>query len=133
MSGKEFDQLLLNRIRTPDGTELTSWHRHDFVTYEDANGHTYMVDGGTAYIRRYLVADAPHTELSEYYEVGNQEHNRKHARWGTYGKSGTDPLKRVCIKDLETDHIEAIIANCHHMSDIYRTIMEAELEHRNAT
>jgi hypothetical protein len=39
-------RIVANRIRTPDGTILESKHRHDYVTYTDANGKQYMVDGG---------------------------------------------------------------------------------------
>ena len=45
-------RLILNRIKTPDGTILTSYNRHDYVSYEDANGLEYMVDGGLEYLRR---------------------------------------------------------------------------------
>ncbi len=125
------ETILQNKIRTPDGTILQSWHRHDFKTYEDANGHTYMVDGGTAYMRRYLVEAAPYTELSVEYEVGNHAHNREHAYWGTYGKEGTDSLKRVLIKDLSNSHLRNILASCQgSMSGIYRIMMQAEQKHR---
>ena len=40
------EELLLNQIKTPDGTILRSHSRHDYVTHVDANGHEYMVDGG---------------------------------------------------------------------------------------
>ena len=42
VSGEDFEveRLLLNRMQTPDGTVLTSWSRHDYRTYTDANGET---------------------------------------------------------------------------------------------
>jgi len=38
-------------LRTPDGTIIRSRHRHDYVTYTDANGKKYMIDGGLDYVR----------------------------------------------------------------------------------
>jgi hypothetical protein len=35
------DRLVYNAIRTPDGTVLVSYSRHDYKTYTDANGHEY--------------------------------------------------------------------------------------------
>lgn len=124
------DRLLLNRIRTPDGTELTSWFRHDYRTYEDANGHTYMVDGGTDYLRRSLVLAAPFEELSEYYEEENHEHNREYFSWGSYGKDGKGPLRRVLLKDLEDDHIEAILKTQIHISEWLRELFKSEVAYR---
>lgn len=124
------DQLLLNRIRTPDGTVLTSWHRHDYNTYEDVNGHTYMVDGGTDYLRRTVVAVAPYEELSEYYETGNHEHNREYFCWGSYGKDGKGPSRRILLKDLEDDHIEAILKTQTHIDEWVRKLFEREVTYR---
>ena len=59
-------RIVSNRIRTPDGTILESMHRHDYVTYLDANGKEYMVDGGLDYLRRNVHDDAPYEELSVY-------------------------------------------------------------------
>ncbi len=41
----------------------------------------------------------------------NSEHKflRKVETWGTFGKSGTDPLKFILIKDIHDDHLESII------------------------
>lgn len=44
--------IILNQIQTPDGTILTSHHRHDFVGHTDANGKFYAVDGGRDYLKR---------------------------------------------------------------------------------
>jgi len=38
--------LIANALRTPDGTVLESKSRHDYKEYIDANGKTYMIDGG---------------------------------------------------------------------------------------
>ena len=130
MSGNH-EQLLLNRIRTPDGTVLTSWYRHDYRTHEDDNGHTYMVDGGTAYARRNLVPAVPYTELSQYYREGDHVHNSKYAHWGTYGKDGDQPLRRVPIASMTTAHIQACLDNVPWMAPLHQDIMKAELEKRN--
>lgn len=34
---------------------------------------------------------------------------REIADWGTYGKNGDEPLKRILIKDISNDHLENVI------------------------
>lgn len=101
-------RLFRNAIRTPDGTIIESFHVHDYVTHKDANGETYMVDGGLDYLRRNLCAEK-YTDLSESEIEGDHEHNRQYFRWGTYGKEGTDPLRHVVLMDMSTNHIKAIL------------------------
>lgn len=62
MSDKKDPQILLNRIRTPDGVILTSRYRHDYVSHVDENGNLYAVDGGFDYLRR--VGPDDYEELS---------------------------------------------------------------------
>jgi hypothetical protein len=123
------EKLVSNRIRTPDGTILESRHRHDYVTYIDANGKEYMVDGGLDYLRRNIHDDAPYEELSLYC---NSDHEaiREVFRWGTRGIDGKQPLTWLVLKDMTTDHVEAIIETQTHLRDHIRQVFVNELNFR---
>lgn len=119
-------KILVNMISTPDGTVLVSNHRHDYVTYRDKNGLIYMVDGGNNYLRRTVHEDHPYTEMSVY---STDDHllKRNTFTWGTYGKDGKSPLRRVLLRLLAKDHIEAILETQHHLSPQVREMFEEEL------
>ena len=123
------EKYLANRIRTPDGTILESMHRHDYVTYIDANGKEYMVDGGLDYLRRNVHDDAPYTELSV---LSTDEHSviREVFKWGTYGIDGKQKLKYVILKDMSWDHIEAILETQTQLRDHVRQVFVNELDYR---
>jgi hypothetical protein len=125
--------IVVNQIKTPDGTILRSFHRHDYVVYTDANGYTYMVDGGKDYLRRggsgCIVAPA---EEMSVYDDSPHDVIRSAMTWGTLGKDGMGPRKYVVLKDLETAHIEAILATQTHISATIRQIMQVELNYRKA-
>jgi len=49
----ETDKIIINGIRTPDGTVLISHDVHDFKSHIDSiTGEKYFVDGGKEYCRR---------------------------------------------------------------------------------
>ena len=123
-------RIVSNCIRTPDGTILESMHRHDYKTYVDANGLEYMVDGGLDYLRRNVHDDAPYIELSVY---SDDSHDviRDVFKWGTRGKDGKQPLTYVPLKNLTTEHIEAILETQDHIQEYIRNIFLDELEFRN--
>lgn len=131
--GKEGDtftvqRILRNAMKTPDGTIIHSTYRHDYVTHEDANGEHYMVDGGNEYLRR----SAGHTEEPEDLSVYvDEDHmiNREYAMWTSYGEDGKGPARTRPIKDLDTDHIQAILDNGFG-ADYYREMFEEELRYR---
>lgn len=123
------ERIVSNRIRTPDGTILESMHRHDYVTYTDANGKEYMVDGGLDYLRRNLHDDAPYEELSVY-DDASYALIREVFKWGTRGKDGKQPLTYVPLKDLTTEHIEAILETQTHIQEHIRKIFLDELSFR---
>lgn len=125
--------IVVNQIKTPDGTILRSFHRHDYKEYTDANGYTYMVDGGCDYLRRGgsgLIV-APAEEMSVY-DDSPHDVIRSTLTWGTLGKDGKGPRQYKVLKDLETAHIEAILATQFHISATTRQIMKAELTYRKA-
>jgi hypothetical protein len=50
--------------------------------------------------------------------------------WGTFGKSGKDPLKFVILKNMSDEHITKILETQHHIGEFYRTEFENELTRR---
>ena len=117
------NKIVYNAIRTPDGTLLESFHTHDFKTHKDKNGQVYMVDGGLSYIRR---SGSGHQELC-LVESDPIEEIREVFSWGTYGKSGDEPFKRVLLKDMTEEHIKAIISDGTYQ---WNALMMRELQYR---
>ena len=124
-------RIVSNRIRTPDGTILESMHRHDYRTHVDANGLEYMVDGGLDYTRRNVHDGEPYEELTVY-STDSHDVIREAFKWGTRGKGGRQPLKFVPLKDLTTEHIDAILDTQIHISERIRKLFIDELNFRNS-
>ena len=117
--------LIRNAIQTPDGTILESTHRHDYRSYEDANGKTYMVDGGLDYVR----SSVHHDQVSlAVYNDAPHEVQRNILKWGTYGINGDQPLKFVTIAEMDTAHIEAVVKL--NLSPVLKACMIEELQRR---
>jgi hypothetical protein len=120
-------RILLNRIKTPDGTILTSYNRHNYVEYKDTlTKEVLMVDGGTDYLRRNV---GTYEELSVY-DDGSHITRRSAVHWGTRGKDGKQPLVYKLLKDLDSDHIEAILKTQHQISEFYKEVFMEELKYR---
>jgi len=120
-------RLLLNRIKTPDGTILTSYNRHDYLTHKDAiTKEVLMVDGGNDYARRHV---GTYEELSVY-DDGTHLTRRSALHWGTRGKDNKQPLTYKPIKDLDSDHIEAILRTQTQLSEFYKQVFKEELKYR---
>jgi len=120
-------KIIKSEMRTPDGTILISRSRHDYVTHMDENGKEYMLDGGIDYVRssahgdeEYMTVttDSPHDEV------------REAVVWGTYGRVGDQPLTYIKLRDMTTDHIEAVIENVKNIYPQYKVAMINELEFR---
>lgn len=101
-------KIILNQIKTPDGTILKSIHRHDYVTHTDANGLEYMVDGGSEYLRRNINEDAPYEELTIYSDAPFEEIREAFHRGGR-GKDGREPLTWVPMSKMSDEWLLACI------------------------
>lgn len=103
----EEPRLILSKIQTPDGTILTSYHRHDYVTYTDANGEEYMLDGGNDY-QRTSVNKESFKDLSIWsdapYEIIRENFHR-----GGRGKNGDEPLKWVPLSEMSDEWVKNCI------------------------
>ena len=121
------EKVLVSGLICPDGTVLYSRHRHDCQTHTDTiTGEWMMIDGGTAYVRSSvnkirgvyisLTTESPHSDI------------RQHFAWGTYGKSGKDPLMWVKLKDMEDSHIRAVLGLT--IAPHITLVFENELEFR---
>jgi hypothetical protein len=105
------EQIIYNAIQTPDGTIISSDHRHDYVTHNDKNGKTYGVDGGQDYLRRIGdISDCK--DLSMYLEPWSSEFHeraRKVVKRGGRGKNGDQPLTWVPICEMNDNWVLATI------------------------
>lgn len=125
------DQILYNAIRTPDGTILESKHRHDFVQHKDKNGQYYAVDGGLDYLKRNF--DVNDFEDISVYDDNSHENRRKYIKWGSNYDKDMKKLPKTlykCIKDMDTDHIQAILDGNWCRSEFHLKVFKDELEYR---
>ena len=87
---------------------LVSSHVHDYRDHQGTNGDYCAVDGGYDYIKR-VGYFKQCEELSTFSDTPFLEAREKFV-WGSYGKSGKEPLRYVRLKDMENEHIKAVIA-----------------------
>jgi hypothetical protein len=85
-----------------------------------------MVDGGNDYARRHV---GTYEELSVY-DDGSHLTRRSALHWGTRGKDNKQPLTYKPIKDLDSDHIEAILRTQTQLSEFYKEVFKDELKYR---
>ena len=83
------------------GDEIVSRHQHD---YKSCSCGACSVDGGQDYLKR----------SGEYWEtslthLNSFEEIRERFEWGSYGKDGKSELKLIKLKDMQEDHILAIL------------------------
>ena len=121
-------KLIVNKWKTPDGTILQTHTRHDYVSHLDANGKIYAVDGGLSYVR--LVGEFHEMEDLCLYTDDPHCNIRCAFKWGTRGKFGRSELKFKLLKDLETDHIDAILETQTHIPDELKELFIYELCYR---
>lgn len=121
-------RYLCNKIRCPVCEEvIQSYHRHDF---KFCKCESVAVDGGADYLRR--VSDGKWEELSVI-DDENHETRRNNLVWGV---NYTKEMVRLevtewrLIKDLNTEHINAILDGEYCKDPFYLEVFNNELEYR---
>lgn len=124
------EQILRNALRTPDGTVLESKHTHDFVMHRDrVTDDDIGIDGGHAYLRRIgslvFCVDLSVTTKDDFELV------RDAFTWGTYGKDGKQPRTEVKLKDMTSEHIQAVLDTQRHIcGTVVEHLFKQELLYR---
>ena len=129
------EQIICNAIITPDGTYLRSYNRHDYKEHWDVEaGETYMVDGGTDYLRRSMNA-TPATDCSIYLS-DSFDMIRQAFVWKSYGKNMEHLPNGIYIElcNMEMDHIRAILETQQQIKGTYvEMLFKKELVYRTGT
>lgn len=109
------------------GETIESRYRHDYKTCGCENNAT--VDGGYDYTRYGAVnmAKIIKTTLSMDDDF---EKLRKYVSWGTYGKTGKDPLTYKRLKDMSNEHLANVISYHNNQEHWMIKLMHQELEYR---
>tara|TARA_R110000851_G_C12795886_1_gene536878 strand:+ start:31 stop:435 length:405 start_codon:yes stop_codon:yes gene_type:complete len=104
-------QILVNKIRCPDGTILESRHRHDYREHVQEDGEEYFIDGGLDYVRYGGTCIDKIEVLTSYY---GDDHTdiRENFTWGRNFNKEMNRLPKtefVLLKDITDSHLEALI------------------------
>jgi len=81
--------------------EVVSRYQHNYVA---CSCGAISVDGGLYYLKR--SGDCAETSLTSQ---NSFEEIRNNFEWGSRGVDGNEPLRYVKLKDMETNHIKAIL------------------------
>lgn len=104
-------------------TFLVSANRHDFVSYQFKDGSSFFIDGGKEYLRRggTFLKD-PRIENYSLDENHSFLVIKEKLLWGTRGKDGQGELTYKPIKDLDKDHLIAILET-QNVSELYKEVI----------
>lgn len=120
-------KLIANRWVAPDGEVIQSRHRHDCVFYTCTKTmQQCMVDGG---IEGYIRLSGPLKDACVYSDASHEK-KREAFVWGSRGVDDKQPSVYNALKDLETNHVEAIIDTQTHLPDYIMQMFEDELIYR---
>jgi len=108
--------------------EIISEHRHNFVM---CKCNSVGVDGGLDYCKR--IGNQNDYEDLTIYDDNSHENRRKYLKWGSNYDKDMNRLPKTlykCIKDLDTEHIQAILDGNWCKSEYYLEVFNEELKFR---
>ena len=123
--------ILKNAIQCNKCKDIVeSKHRHDFVT---CSCGACANDGGRDYLRR-LGNPEDYTDISKVIAEEDEDYFEKARElftWKSYGKDGNEDPREIPLKELTSEHIEAILSTQRHIRGTYvENLMKMELEYR---
>ena len=122
-------EVIKSSIKTPDGTVLTSYYRHDFKIHKDKKtGKEYGIDGGTDYQR--YIGDIDDCEIILIYSDDSFQNIRDNFTWGTFGINGDEKKSYLKLSEMSNNHIKTILNTQNHISYTTKNIFQQELEYR---
>lgn len=99
--------LIANVLTTPDGTNLVSHHRHDYVTHTDLiTKKIYFIDGGIDYCRMSAWGDE---DINHIWSDTEFAKLRQFLFRGGRGKDSKQALKYVALKNMSNIWVENTI------------------------
>lgn len=120
-------RLIANIWRTPTGEILQSKHRHDLV--QDSAGN--YIDGGLEIYTRIGGSSLNGWEDLSVYSDDSHEKKRNAFVWGSYGKSGREPIQWIVLKDIGTEHLWNILkTQGNSLPEHIREMFVEELQYR---
>lgn len=121
------EQIIYNGVVCLNcGEKLESRHRHDYQKCTCPN--EAMVDGGHDYAR-YGAVDMTKIVKITYTMTDPHSTIRRHVKWGTRGKDGTEEIKLVPLQELSDDHLAKLI-QYDPATPYYKTLFEREIAYR---
>lgn len=104
--------------------EIESKHRHDFTTCKCGN---LSVDGGPDYLKRNF--------RDKYLETSVESNDllvaREYFEWASFGKNGDEPKHYIKLKDMISEHIQAILETQPHIrKSVVEELFKLELQYR---
>jgi hypothetical protein len=104
--------MKIQYVESSDGTKLFSFTIHDYKDYTDKDGNYMMIDWGSNYIRYSCDPKGISSKLINSTVKDSIKDIREHFKWGRNYDKDMNKLPQtewVLLKDLDLDHIKAII------------------------
>lgn len=116
--------LLVNGLITPDGTVLITHHQHDYQSYKDQNGETYIIDGGPF---EYGVRISSNTIKAKHFHIYNTDDYSIIRDFFEFNVNYNNYIK---IKDLSLNNIEDLL-NIENLEKHLIELLHKEIKYRN--
>jgi len=120
----------------PTEKYYVSVNRHDLVTFTlDGtapnlnSGNYFFIEGGHDYRRCNFKF---HPEIMDFslYEDSSDDEIYDKLLWGSRGTTGKEPLQYVLLKNLNTEHMNAILSTQPHIDQHVRNVIAKALLNR---